>query len=970
MTIKSKLFLITVSPIIILLFFLLNYTFDKNQIIKHHSNLIKSADIMKTTSNLLHEFQYERGLSSALLTSKDTYFNKLLLKQQKKSNLAIEKFVKVFNELDEKFLSISNNEMIKDLKSDFQSLYNLRKDILNYKIQSYESFQFFTHLNADLVEIVEHITLYSTDEETYTKIQTLKQIITFIEYAGQERALIPTLLKHRNPENERLFYNLISSQDKYIIELSHSLQDNMLKNKLKSINNDNYNYIEIVRKLLKEKSHDKIDLAKWIDATTKRINNYYTLENAIFKSTITDLNKETQQMKNSLFILIAITIIIIMALFINSFLIGMKITKSIQFLNNGMNDFFDFLNFKTEAVKEIIIDTNDEISQMSNKINEQIKFFELNLHDDKDFIKEITQIVNLMKDGDFSEKPYFEPSNPNLVELKIVFDELLNLISQKIKEQTTEVEEINTKLSDEVYHKTIDLERKVQAITKARDIAIKAEKSKDDFLANMSHEIRTPLNAILGFVTILKKRIKDSKNTSYLNIIDTSGNSLLAIINDILDFSKIQSGKFTISPDEIDPIQELSNVTILFASKAYEKHLIYAVYIDPNLPQSILIDDVRVKQILSNLLSNAIKFTPKDGMVKVRILIEDKQLIISVQDTGIGIAKENIDKVFSAFEQADGTTTRKYGGTGLGLSISAKLAELMNGELSLISTEGKGSTFTLKLPITIVNESPKEFLDINKIQNYKIAILNTTKDSMVFTRVIKKYLNDLNILNVIELSEYTNSGYDILFFVPDDAYNEEVVEAGIPAIAMLRSNQIKLAPLHHITALYSPFAPTSVIQAIDDITIENIQEIGEDNNIEKDSIVDDEEEVLFSGNILIAEDNKTNQMLIKLILMDYELDFDIANDGVEAVNMYKNEKYDLILMDENMPNLNGLGAMEQIKQYEKENNLEKTPIIALTANALVSDVDRFLSAGMDGFVPKPIDTKLLEVELSKYLKRV
>ena len=188
---------------------------------------------------------------------------------------------------------------------------------------------------------------------------------------------------------------------------------------------------------------------------------------------------------------------------------------------------------------------------------------------------------------------------------------------------------------------------------------------------------------------------------------------------------------------------------------------------------------------------------------------------------------------------------------------------------------------------------------------------------------------------------------------------------------MLRSNQIKLASLPHITALYAPFAPTSVIQAIDDITIENIQELVEvDEELKVQDDIEDEEEVLFSGNVLIAEDNKTNQMLIKLILMDYELDFKIANDGVEAVEMYKNGEYDLILMDENMPNLNGLGAMAQIQEYEKENNLKSTPIIAVTANALVSDIDKFLSAGMAGFVAKPIDTKLLEIELAKHLKRV
>ena len=976
MTIKRKLFLLIIIPTLAIFFFSAGHISDTYNSLQNQKQLIKSLELIKNTSNLLHELQYQRGLSSSYLNSKEKHFKELLKKQEPKTKKALKEFFSISYELDNKFLSILNKSMISDIKGDHLSLEYLQKDILDLKISAKDSFKFFTHLNSDLIEIVKKTKLYSQDDKIYNEIQVLKLLILFREFAGQERALV-AMLNNENFSHDdmRLFYSVTTAQINQINEINQSLQKNLLKDNFELLLDDKY--INNVRKIIKNNLKEKIDLDEWITISTQRIDNYYKFEKLLYKSVYSYLSKETTKIENFLLFQILLTIATMFILLLGAYLIAKNIQTSLDKLSHGINDFFDFLNFKTKKAKIINLNSNDELNEMAEKINKQIKLLELSLDNDKDFINEITQISILMKNGDFSEKPYFEPTNPYLIDLKIVFNELITLISDKVKEQTKEVELINSRLSDEVYFKTLELERKVQDITRARDIAVQAEKSKDDFLANMSHEIRTPLNAILGFVTILKKRIKNPKNTSYLNIIDTSGNSLLAIINDILDFSKIQSGKFTITPNEINPIEELSNTTILFASKAYEKHLIYAVYIDPKLPQTIYVDDVRVKQILSNLLSNAIKFTPSDGMIKVRILIEDEKLIISVQDSGIGIAKENLTKVFSAFEQADGTTTRKYGGTGSGLSISAKLAKLMDGELKLVSTEGKGSTFTLKLPVKITNSSPKEFFDLNKVQKYRFAILNTTEDSIIFTRVIKKYLNDLNITDVVELSEYTSHGYDILFFVPDDNYNEEVVDAKIPAIAMLRSNQIKLAPLEHITALYAPFAPTSVIQAIDDITIENIQEFSENDNTKeieenqnKSDENDTEDEVLFSGKVLIAEDNKTNQMLIKLILMDYELDFDIANDGIEAVKMYKDNKYDLILMDENMPNLNGLGAMAQIKEYEKENSLEKTPIIALTANALVSDIDKFLSAGMDGFVAKPIDTKLLEAELSKYLTRV
>jgi CheY-like chemotaxis protein len=290
----------------------------------------------------------------------------------------------------------------------------------------------------------------------------------------------------------------------------------------------------------------------------------------------------------------------------------------------------------------------------------------------------------------------------------------------------------------------------------------------------------------------------------------------------------------------------------------------------------------------------------------------------------------------------------------------------MGGTLEVKSVLGKGSTFTLNLPTKIIDNSKKELLNLEKAHKYKFAILNTSKEGEVFTRLIHKYLEDLNISNVIELSSYQDFGYDILFFVPNDEYNENVIEANIPAIAMLRSNQVKLADINHITSLYAPFAPTSLIQAIDDIALESIMRADTTNN----ELVQEDEELQYKGKILVAEDNKTNQMLIGLLLFDYGIEYTIANNGEEVVEIFKNQKFDLVLMDENMPKMNGLKAMKLIKEYEIENSLEKTPIVALTAAVLQTDVERFLGEGMDGFVAKPIDNKKLEIELNKYLQRI
>lgn len=550
-----------------------------------------------------------------------------------------------------------------------------------------------------------------------------------------------------------------------------------------------------------------IDSLQWFRVSSERINDIHFIEKTLLDTIRLSLQTHLQDTKDELINQIIITLITIFFLLFGILLFSKKIKSSISQLEDGMDAFFIFLNHQGEKPQSILTHSNDEVNDIAQRINVQIEKTESNLKEDLHFIKEITGIVTLMKDGDFSQRPNYQPNNPHLVDLKAVFYELIELIEVKIKEQTISLE-------DKVSTQTLELQEQVKELTIARDKAIRAEIAKDEFLANMSHEIRTPLNAILGFVTILNKRITDEKAKKYLNIIDTSGKSLLTIINDILDFSKIQSGKFSIVAHKINPLDSFSTASLLFASKAYEKNIVYAVYIDPNLPQTIMIDDTRVKQILSNLLSNAIKFTPENGFVKVKIVIEESKLIISVQDSGIGISKQNQAKIFSAFEQADGSTTREYGGTGLGLSISAKLAHLMDGNLTLTSDEAKGSKFTLKLPIEIINKNPILYIEKEKIKNYSFAILNNCTECSFQAKLIKKYLLDFGAENILELKSYEEGSYDILFFVPDEMFNKVIFDAKKPAIAMLKSTCMKLEESPHIQALYAPFTPNAIIEAI------------------------------------------------------------------------------------------------------------------------------------------------------------
>lgn len=973
MRIKQKLFLLTVLPTITILLFSINHAIDKYNSYQNHDLLISSSTLMNHTANVLHELQLERGLSSSNIKNNgidNLRFTEMLLAQHVETNKAIQRYDTFIKDLNEKRLKIANKEIINDIDILLKSIVYIRESIENGEMTHENSFTYFSYTNSQLLELVESIKFYSNDEMIQTRIMALKKILLLQEISGQERALILQINRNSMSEkNLERIDTIFESQYNLQANIKTILRNSAIDKKLQEIDEKNRNnYFTEVRKKVKTSGNDgfSIDEELWWSVSTQRINDYHALGQHIFSQIVSDINKRNEQLYNSFIYQIIITLTTIFVLLFGAYLLANGIDKSLKNLDSGMDKFFNFLNFKSYAPKKIDITSRDELSTIANKINKQISSLEKQLEKDKRFINETTQIVHLMKDGIFYEKSSFDPANPYLINLKTVFNELTELISDKITEQTNSLESLNKTLEDKVAKQTAELTKQIQEITKARDNAIKAETAKDEFLANMSHEIRTPLNAILGFVTILEKRIEDAKSLSYLNIISTSGKSLLYIINDILDFSKIQSSKFTISPRKIDPINEFSSIALLFASKAYEKNISYAVFIDPALPRSISIDETRVKQIISNLLSNAIKFAYDGGFVHMSICMQNGHLVVSVEDSGAGIPLKSQDKIFTPFSQADSSTTRKYGGTGLGLSISSKLAHQMNGSLSFVSQEGIGSTFTLKIPATVIDKAPKELVDLSILKQYKFAILNCPEMNTLFGGLIKRYLGGFGVVNTLELEEHTEEYCDILFFIPNDSNNKKVINTKTPAIAIYKSNIINQPNLEYIASLSAPFTPISIIEAINKVASQKIQKKPQEKDGNRDEF--QEMEVKFSANILIAEDNRTNQLLMTLILDNYGVSYDIANNGLEAVELFKEKKFDLVLMDENMPELSGIEALRKIREHEAKNALAKTPVIAVTANALTADVEKFLNAGMDGFISKPIDNRLLGVELSKFLE--
>ena len=502
--------------------------------------------------------------------------------------------------------------------------------------------------------------------------------------------------------------------------------------------------------------------------------------------------------------------------------------------------------------------------------------------------------------------------------------------------------------TDTIFEKLID----------ARQEALQAGQAKEYFLSNMSHEIRTPLNAILGFVNLLIEEDISKKHKNYLDIILSSGENLLSIINDILDFSKLRSGEFTIEPKIFSLHEELSHTMELFVASANSKDITITSFIDPVIPRELYGDALRIKQILSNYLSNAIKFTPVGGVISVEASCHKKTLKISVNDSGIGIDEADMKNIFTAFAQAQYSEHKNSDGTGLGLSICHQLAKHMNGYVHVESEIGVGSTFSMEIPIDVHTQQCQVFEDIQEFQKLKMLIyaknLKTSFQHDAFLKYAKIFNMDIRIGDNLE------SDFDVGIFVHEECDNScrnKIINSDNKFIALMSKQYDIYDGYEHINTMCFPLY-CSKIHAV----FEELLNPGEFLPYSK-SISQK-----FKGHILVAEDNEANQELIKILLMKYGLSFDLAENGLEALRLYKRNSYDLILMDEQMPVMDGNIAVKKILEFESKNGLSHTPVSALTANVIKGARERGLLSGYDSFLGKPIVLKELERVFMSYLK--